>query len=175
MTFLIRTSNNPFDMVEPAKKAIAEIDPDKPIGNVRTLESVGVIRDRGYYAFGLGIFAFTSLLLAAIGIYGVTAYSVAQRTREIGIRIALGATARRILYLVGRRALLLIATGLGLGLAGAFAFTQLLSSQLWGVTPTDPLTFVGVCILLVLVAIFACLIPARRAIRVNPTEALRTE
>jgi len=175
MTFLIRTSGDPLSIAPAARKAVAEIDPNRPIANVQAMEHIGgIIRDRGYTALGLGLFALTAMLLAGIGVYGVTAYSVAQRTREIGIRVALGATGRMIVYLVGRQALLLIVSGVVFGLAGASAFTHLLASQLWGVTPTDPLTFTGVCLLLVLVALLACLIPALRAIRVDPTEALRT-
>ncbi len=123
----------------------------------------------------LGMFAFVATMLAAIGIYGVMAYSVAQRTREIGIRMALGASAREIVLSVGRQALALIVAGLLLGLAGSFAVTRLIASQLWGVTPTDPATFAAVTLLLVLVALLACFIPARRAMRVDPTVALRTE
>jgi ABC-type antimicrobial peptide transport system permease subunit len=114
-------------------------------------------------------------VLAAIGIYGVMAYSVAQRTREIGIRMALGASPRKVLALIGGRAALLILLGLMLGIAGALTLSQLIASQLWGIQPTDPATFTGVSLLLIAVALVACLVPARRAIRVDPTEALRTE
>jgi len=105
----------------------------------------------------------------------VMAYSVAQRTREIGIRMALGASPRKVLALIARRAALLILLGLLVGMAGSLTLTQLISSQLWGITPTDPATFTGVALLLIAVALLACFVPARRAIRVDPTEALRTE
>jgi ABC-type antimicrobial peptide transport system permease subunit len=127
------------------------------------------------YVTMLGAFALAATILAAIGIYGVVAYAVAQRTREIGIRMALGATSREIIQSVGRQAVALIATGLVFGLAGSLAVTRLIASQLWGVTPTDPATFAGVTLLLVLVALMACFIPARRAMRVDPTVALRSE
>ncbi len=114
-------------------------------------------------------------MLAAIGIYGVMAYSVAERTREIGIRMALGAGGGDVLALVVRQALILIAIGVGLGLAGSLALTRVIQSSLYGVTATDPATFGGVSLLLTLVALFACLVPTRRAVRVDPTVALRYE
>jgi predicted permease len=177
MTFLIRTAGDPSELVSSARVAVAEIDSDRPIANVQASRRymAGAIRDRGYYALMIGVFAFTATLLAAIGVYGVMAYSVAQRTREIGIRIALGANVRDVIYLVGKRALFLIASGLALGLAGSIALTRLISAQLWGVTPTDPMTFAGVTLVLMFAALLACLIPARRAIRVNPTDALRSQ
>jgi putative ABC transport system permease protein len=177
MNFLIRTSGDPLNLVASARRAVAEIEPSRPIANIETMQDNmgGTIWDRGFYAVVLGVFAFTATLLAAIGIYGVMAYSVAQRTREIGIRMALGATALEILDLIGRRAVLLLALGFVFGLAGAAALTRLISSQLWGVAPTDPLTFGGVSLLLAVVALSACLIPALRAVRVDPTEALRNE
>ena len=133
------------------------------------------MRDKRYLALVLGVFAFVATLLAAIGIYGVMAYSVAQRTREIGIRMALGASPHKVLAAVGGRAAVLIAFGVLLGLAGSLALSQLIASQLWGIQPTDPATFTSVSLLLIAVALLACLVPARRAIRVDPTEALRTE
>jgi ABC-type antimicrobial peptide transport system permease subunit len=123
----------------------------------------------------VSVFAAVATLLAAIGTYGVMAYSVNQRTREIGIRRALGAGRREIVALVGRRALAFVAVGLVAGLAGALALTRLIASQLWGVTPTDPVTFAGVSVLLVAVALVACVIPARRALSVDPTLALRND
>ena len=128
-----------------------------------------------YYSMLLGLFAMVATALAAVGIYGVMAYAVAQRTREIGIRMALGASWRDVLKLVLSQALVLIAAGLALGLGGAIALTRYLSSELWEVKATDPLTFVAVSVLLVSVAALACLIPTRRAVRVDPTVALRYE
>jgi putative ABC transport system permease protein len=127
------------------------------------------------YILLLGIFGVIAAVLAAIGIYGVMAYSVAERTREIGIRMALCAGGREVLGLVVRQALILIAIGLGLGLAGSFALTRVIQSSLYGVTATDPATFGGVSLLLTLVALFACLVPTRRAVWVDPTVALRYE
>ena len=134
------------------------------------------MRNRRSLALVLGIFAFVATLLAAIGIYGVMAYSVAQRTREIGIRMALGASPAKWSHLIGEpAAAVLISSGVLLGLAGSIALSQLIASQLWGITPTDPATFTAVSLLLIAVALVACFVPARRAIGVDPTEALRTE
>jgi putative ABC transport system permease protein len=123
----------------------------------------------------LGLFAGVAMALAAVGIYGVMAYTVEQRAREIGIRMALGAGGWDVLKLVVRQVLLLIAGGLALGLAGAIALTRFLTSELWEVKATDPVTFGAVSVLLVSVAVLACLIPTRRAVRVDPTVALRYE
>src|SRR6185295_17259236 len=114
-----------------------------PIANVRTMEQriASVVPQRGYFAFAISAFALTATLLAAIGVYGVMAYSVAQRTREIGIRVALGAAAHEVALLVGRRTMVIVILGLIIGIGGALLATQLLRSQLWGVTPSDPLTF----------------------------------
>ena len=123
----------------------------------------------------VGVFAGMATLLAAIGTYGVMAYTVSQRTREIGIRRAMGAGPREIIGFVGRRALTLVAAGLVAGLAGALALTRLIASQLWGVTPTDPATFAAVSLVLAGVAVVACIGPVRRALAVDPTIALRSE
>jgi putative ABC transport system permease protein len=131
-----------MSMVPAARSAVAEIDPDRAITQVQTMEQYwgGGLRDRSYLLLVLGIFAFMATTLAAIGIYGVMAYSVTQRTREIGIRIALGASPGRVLGLVGGRAAFLIAVGMLLGLAGALALSRLIASQLWGIEPTEPAT-----------------------------------
>jgi putative ABC transport system permease protein len=134
-----------------------------------------VVPQRGYFVFAITAFALTATLLAAIGIYGVMAYAVTQRTREIGIRVALGAPSHEVIALVGRRTLILVSVGLAAGLAGAMAATQLLQSQLWGVTPTDPVTFAVASILFVAVTATAAFFPMRRAIGVSPTIALRSE
>jgi len=177
MTFLLRTSGDPMRLVPAARSAVADVDPDHAITRIQTMEQYwgGGMRDKSILAAVLGVFAFVATLLAAIGIYGVVAYSVAQRTCEIGIRMALGASAGKILALIGGRAAVLISFGVLLGLAGSLALSRLIASQLWGIEPTDPATFIGVSLLLIAIALLAGFVPARRAIRVNPTEALRAE
>jgi putative ABC transport system permease protein len=123
----------------------------------------------------LGLFAGAALLLAGIGLYGVIAYAVAQRTREFGIRVALGASRLNVLTLILRQGLRLVVVGLVLGLAAALSLTHLLAKMLYEITPTDPITFGVVSILLLMVGLLACLIPAQRATKVEPLEALRYE
>jgi ABC-type antimicrobial peptide transport system permease subunit len=123
----------------------------------------------------LAVFAGLALALGSIGIYSVMAYSVAERTREIGIRMAMGAQAEDVVKLVLKQGTVLIAAGAGFGLAAAFAFTRVTSSFLFGVSPTDPTTFAGIAVLLGLVALLACYLPARRATKVDPMVALRYE
>ena len=154
-----------------------EVDSTKPAGLIRTVEgylsdSISEVR---VFMMLLAIFGISAAVLAATGIYGVMAYAVAQRTREIGIRVALGAGNRDVLGLVVRQTLLMIAIGLAGGLAGAFGLTRLLRNYLWQVSPTDPVTFVAVSIGLIVVALLACLVPTRRAVKVDPTIALRYE
>ena len=177
MTFMIRSAGDPMSLLPAARRVMAEVDPGRPLASVATMEQQlgAVVPQRGYFVFAVTGFALLATLLAAIGIYGVTAYSVAQRTREIGIRVALGARTREVVLLVGGRAFSLVLLGLSAGLAGSLVLTRLLQSQLWGVTPTDPLTFASVIALLALVALAAAFFPVRRATSVNPTVALRCE
>jgi putative ABC transport system permease protein len=177
MYFLLRTSGNPLGIVGAARRVVAEIDSTKPVAEVRTVEAYldRQVQYTRLYILLLGIFGGIAAVLAAGGIYGVMSYSVAERTREIGIRMALGATARDVLALIARQALGMISIGLTIGLAGALALTQVIKSALVGVTPTDPATYVVVAVGLVLIALLACFIPTRRAVSVDPTLALRYE
>jgi putative ABC transport system permease protein len=158
-------------------KAVHEVDGDQVVQEVKTLEqikaeSVGADRFRSLL---LSIFAGVALALSAIGLYGVIAYSVVQRTREIGIRAALGANAANIRGLILRSGMMLTALGLVLGAGGAFGLTRFLASMLFGVGKNDPVTLVVVATALALMALLACYLPARRATKVNPIVALRTE
>jgi putative ABC transport system permease protein len=177
LTFLLRTQSDPMSLLPALRRAVAEIDPNRPLGDPRPLEGhlAEQLQYPRYYSMLLGLFAFVATLLAAVGIYGTMAYAVEQRTREIGIRMALGADGWRVLGLVIRQAIWMTAAGLALGLGGAMALTRYISSELWEVQSTDPATFVGVSLLLIAVAMVACLVPTRRAVQVDPTIALRYE
>jgi ABC-type antimicrobial peptide transport system permease subunit len=172
-----RTTGMPMSVAESVRKAILEIDAAQPVANVRTLEEViaASVAQRRLILTLLGGFAGAALLLAAIGLYGVIAYAVSQRTREIGVRMALGATRSNVLGLVVRQGMLLAGIGVLLGVVGALGLTRVLTKMLYEVEPTDPMTFVGVSLILVLVALAACLLPARRASKVDPMVALRWE
>jgi predicted permease len=176
-TLVVRTHGSPLGIGDSVRKAIHEIDPTQPVANVRTLEDVvgASVAQRRLTLVLLGLFAGVALLLAAIGLYGVIAYVVTQRTREFGIRFALGATRRDVLQLVLAHGMKLVAIGLVLGVAGAFSLTHLLTKLLYEIKPNDPLTFVGVSAVLLVVALFASWLPARRAAKVDPMEALRYE
>ncbi|MGC1267736.1 MAG: FtsX-like permease family protein, partial [Candidatus Acidiferrum sp.] len=159
------------------KKAIAEIDPDLPVTSVMTMEDVVAesMGDQRFYMQLLGIFAGMALLLAAIGIYGVMSYFVSERTREIGIRVALGAGRSDVLGLVGTLGLKLAVLGVAIGLALALGLTRFIASFLYGVKAADPLTYAAVALALIGVAMLATFIPARRAMKVDPMVALRYE
>ena len=177
MIFMIRAAGEPSSLVAPARDVIKSIDPDRPIANVTTMQEQlrARIPRRADYITVIASFAMTALVLAAIGIYGIVSYNAAGRTREIGLRMALGAHAQDIVALVGRRAMLLVGAGVSAGLAGALALTQLLRSQLWAISPTDPATYAVASLFLLLVCAAACALPTRRATAVNPTVALRSE
>jgi putative ABC transport system permease protein len=160
-----------------ARAEVSAVDPQQPIFSIRTLDRIrseSVAPERLNMTL-LGLFAGLALMLAAIGIYGVMAYTAAQRTHEIGIRMALGARPRDVLNLVARQGITLALIGVGAGLIGAFFLTRLMSQMLFRVSATDAITFICVPLFLMLVAAVACYLPARRATKVDPLEALRYE
>jgi putative ABC transport system permease protein len=173
----IRTSGDTANLVGSVRQAIREVDPDQPVSNVATMaEVLGTeAAQRRMGMIMLAGFAALALLLASLGIYGVLAYFVTQHTSEIGVRLALGATPRNILFLVLKKGMGLTLVGVVLGLGASFALTRLMSSLLFGVKASDPLTFVTVPLLLGVVALLACYLPARRATKVDPLVALRYE
>jgi putative ABC transport system permease protein len=173
----IRASGDTANLVSSVRQIIREVDPDQPVSNVATMSEVlGVeAAQRRMGMIMLAAFAGLALLLASLGIYGVLAYFVTQHTNEIGVRIALGANRRNILALVLKKGMGLTLLGIAIGMAAAFALTRLMSSLLFGVKAFDPLTFVAVPLLLAVVALLACWIPARRATKVDPMIALRYE
>jgi putative ABC transport system permease protein len=177
MYFVLRTSGEPMSVAQAIKQAVAEIDPATPAADLRPLEQSldDQVRNMRIYMLLLGIFGAAAVILAATGIYGVMAYSVAERTRDIGIRMALGARSSDVLKMIFSQVGRLIGVGMAIGVAGAVALTGLIKSALYGITATDPVTYAGVSLLLVLVALIACAIPTRRAVRVDPTIALRYE
>jgi putative ABC transport system permease protein len=176
-TVVARTMGDPHATLASIRQISHELDPKVPVTNLETLEqatSVSLLLPRAGGAM-FGLFGLLGLILASIGLYGVIAYTVAQRTHEIGIRMALGASPRDISWLVKRRGLALVVAGVLIGLVGAFALTRVLSIMLYGVSATDPLTFAGVAIFLIAIGMAACWIPARRAMKVDPMVALRYE
>lgn len=176
-TLIVRTAADPKVMIGPVEKKIHSVDSNVPVTDAETLQEYMAVPLFEAHVSGilLGALGLLALLLAMAGLYGVVAYSVSQRTREIGIRTALGAQKRDIFRLVVGQGMILVVVGVGLGIAGALGLTRFLSSLLYGVKPTDPLTFVVVSILLTGVALLACYIPARRAMKIDPMEALRYE
>jgi putative ABC transport system permease protein len=176
-TLVVRGIMEPVQLANSLRQAIGAVDKDQPIQSIRMMDELAYdsVALRRASMVLLAIFAAVALLLAALGIYSVMSYTVAQRTQEIGIRMALGAQQQDVLMLVTREAILLAVTGVVLGLLGAFAMTRFLATLLYGVQPTDPVTFLGVSVLLTVVALLASYLPARRAANVDPMVALRYE
>ncbi len=174
LTVVLRTTAAPAAMTATLRREVLSLDKDQPIYNVRTMDEVVAqsIGTRRVSMLLVSVFAGAALLLAAVGIYGVMAYSVTQRTQEIGIRMALGAQAGDVLRMVVRQGMTLALVGIGVGLAGAFGFTRMLASLLFGVNASDPLVYVGISFLLGFVALLACYLPARRAAKLDPMKAL---
>jgi len=177
MAWVLRTSVDPMTLATTVRREAVSVDPQQAVFDFRSMDQVfeKSMADRGFILLLLSIFAGTALLLAAIGIYGVMAYSVEQRAHEIGIRIALGAGRGDVLGLVVRHGMTLAGIGVAIGLAAAFGLTRVLTALLYGVKATDPVTFAGVAMVLAAVALVATWIPARRATRVDPITALRCE
>jgi predicted permease len=176
-TLVVRSEGDPRSLVGAIRAEAARLDPSLPLYDVKTFEEhMGVSLFPARVAASLlGGFGMLALLLAAMGVYGVVSYSVAQRTREIGIRLALGARARDVLRLVAGRGMALVAAGMAAGLAVALLLTRFMEGLLYGVSATDALTFAAVVLTLGAVALLACLVPARRATKVDPMVALRHE
>ena len=177
MSLVVRTSGDPHSLVTPVLNVIRSIDPDQPAFAVKTMSEVidQTLSLRWFNALVVSLFAASSLLLAVIGIYGVIAWNVKQQTREIGVRVALGANRNALLRMVIGKGLKMTAAGIGIGLLASFVLARFLRSLLFGVGQTDPLTLAVVPLVLLLAAVLACIIPARRAIKVDPIIALRYE
>ncbi len=177
MNLVIRGTQDPTQLVAVVRREVRALDPTLPVSNAKTVSQMIDERmsPKRLMTYILAVFALSALLLASIGIYGVMSYAVSQRTQEIGIRMALGARAVDVLKLVLKNGMVLALIGVGIGLAGAFALTRFLESQLFQVAPTDTVTFIAVASSLILVALLACYIPARRATKVDPLVALRDE
>jgi len=177
-SLLVRSAHpDPLTVKNAVQQAIWSVNPEVAESKAEPLTTTleGQVAEPRLYALLLGVFAFIALVLAAVGIYSVIAYSVAQRTQEIGVRLALGAQTGAILKLVVGQGMKLVASGVALGLAASFSLTRLMSNMLFGVSAVDPMTFGAITLLLTFVALLACWIPARRAMRLDPMIALRYE
>ena len=176
-TLVMRTSVEPLSLSEQVRQAVWKVDPDQPMWKIRTVEFLvdRSVADRKFLMALMGIFAGLALVLTIVGLYGVITYLVNQRTQEIGIRMALGAQVRQILTMVLKQGMLLVLSGVALGLIASWLLTRLIARLLFQVSATDPIAFIGISMLLVVVALLACYLPARRATRVDPLQALRHE
>ena len=177
LTVVARTSTDPASFAGMLRDQVWSIDREQSVYDIKTMDQTlsEMLSQRRFNMLLLGVFASVALLLAALGIYGVISYSVSQRTHEIGIRMAMGAQSRDVLTLVVRHGLVLTGTGIGAGLIASFGLTRLMATLLYGVSATDPVTFLAIPLVLAGVALGACFVPARRASRVDPIEALRYE
>ncbi len=177
MSLAVRASGDPMQMVAAVREQVWAVDKDQPVSNIETMERLMAksVAPRRFNLLLLGVFALVGLALAVVGLYGVMNYTVTQRTREIGVRMAMGAQTGDVLRLVIGEGMKLALIGALLGLGGALALTRLLKTLLFGVSATDPLTFAVIAVLLTGIALLACWIPARRATKVDPLIALRSE
>jgi putative ABC transport system permease protein len=177
MIMVLRTDSDPAKFASSVRSAVRELDPDQPVFEVETMDATlgEMMAQRRLNMILFGVFAAAALLLASVGIYGIISHHVTERTHELGVRMALGASRREVLKLVLKQGMTLSGFGIGLGLGGAFGLTRVMSSLLYGVSATDPITFAAIALLLGIVALAACLIPARRATKVDPMIALRYE
>ena len=175
LTYVVRTAADPASLIARIRAEAAAMDPDVPIAELSTLASYvsNAMSQTRFLLALIGAFAVMALGLASLGLYGVISYSAKQRTREIGVRVALGASERAVVGLILGQGLAMSLAGIGLGLAGAVALSRAVSAFLVGVSATDPITFAGVPALLLAVAIVASFVPARRASRVDPVDALQ--
>ena len=174
---VVRTNIDPMSLAASVRNVIWSVDKDQTVADIDTMDNIvaeAVARQR-FSMLLLGLFAVLALLLASVGIYGVMSYSVAQRTREIGIRIALGARRADVLQMTVKQGLKLVVAGMMLGLLAAFLLTRVMASLLFGISATDPITFVGISLVLLAVAILASYVPALRATKVDPIVALRAQ
>lgn len=177
MSLVVRTSVEPEGIVAAVRRSVTDVDKSAPVSNVKTMEHIvdAAVMQPRFNLFLLGLFGGIALLLSAAGIYGVTAYTVTQRTHELGIRLALGAQVGDVLRMILTQGMKVISLGVFVGLLASMALMRLLKGLLFGVSTTDPLTFIAIAVVLVVVALLACYIPARRATKVDPLEALRYE
>jgi putative ABC transport system permease protein len=174
---IVRTSVDPLSLATPARNAIWSVDKDQPVANIDSMENIvaGAVARQRFSMLLLAIFAALALVLAAVGIYGVMSYTVAQQTREIGIRIALGAKPRDVLKMTVKQGLKLVGLGLVIGLPSAFILTRVMASLLFGISATDPITFLSISLVVLAVALLASYLPALRATKVDPMIALRAQ
>ena len=177
MVVMVRSHQDPVDLAGPVRHAVWKVDPDQPIDDIRSMEQALYDDASGAYVVTLLFvsFALFALAMAAIGIYGVMSYSVSQRAGEISIRLALGAQPGHVRRMILGQGGKLVVVGAGFGLAGAFLISRLLSSVVFGITASDPMTFIGVPAVLGGIALFASYLPARRATRIDPMATLRTQ
>ena len=177
VNLVVRAAGTPTQLTSAIRNEIHSLDKDVPLFNIKLMEqrvSEAAAQPR-FRTLLLGIFAALALILASVGIYGIISYSVTERTHEIGLRVALGAQRKHIFKLIVVQGMKLVLIGVGIGLVGAFILTRVMSTFLFGVSATDPLTFGGITLLLLVVAFLACYLPARRATRVDPMVALHYE
>ena len=177
MNIVVRSESDPMLLLPAIREQVRALDAELPIYHAQRMEEyvAASVAQRRFTSLLCAVFAGAGLLLAVVGLFGVMSYSVAQRTHEIGVRVAVGAEKRDILRLILTEGMGITVVGLGVGLLGAFGVSSIVKSQLFGVSATDPLTFLGVILALAVVALLACYIPARRATRVDPMVALRYE